>query len=54
MKKPISKFSADLAMLKVRAMELGLWRTFHALDAATKEYVKDIEGPSLKPKKEAQ
>lgn len=31
------RFAADLVLVKDRAGRLGLWRTMHALDAATKE-----------------
>lgn len=40
--KDVIRFGIDLAVLKARAGRLGLWRTVHAIDEATKTYILDV------------
>ena len=43
MNKDVKSFGTELAIMKNKAGQLGLWQTLHALDDVTKEYIKDIE-----------
>jgi hypothetical protein len=43
------EFAAMLVVIKDRAGRLGLWRTMHALDAATEAVALDLGAPDWRP-----
>jgi hypothetical protein len=52
-KEEIARFGVELAVIKTKAGRLGLWRTVHAIDEATKAYIEDFVktgGLGLMPK----